>query len=274
MQTTSLVRLAAIALCGVSLAAQSPEERAAARALMARRGDAIVTLLGTMKTRMAMNGREMSASEARLQTNATVLDSHGLAVVSLTAIEPDNLFGGLFAQEAEASGAPPMKVETKSETTDLRLRFADGKEVPVKIVLRDTDLDLAFVKPIEPLAAPVAWVDGPSAKPGTLDLLVGLERLGEMAGWKLGATFSYVVAVIDKPRTAYLGGTGLGGAVFDTAGQFVGIGVISTKNRGATSSMSFTSAMSGMSGLDSMGMLPIVMPADDIREIAKQAIGK
>jgi hypothetical protein len=32
--------------------------------------------------------------------------------------------------------------------------------------------------------------------------------------------------------------------------------------------------MSGMSGLDSMGMLPIVMPADDIREIAKQAIGK
>lgn len=274
MRTTSLIPLAALALCGVSLAAQSPEERAAARALMARRGDAIVTLLGTLKTRMTMNGREMSAGEARLQTNATVLDARGLAVVSLTAIEPDTLLGGLFSQQDETPGAPPMKVETKSETTDLRLRFADGKEVPVKIVLRDTDLDLAFVKPIEPLAVPVAWVDGPTAKPGTLDLLVGLERLGEMAGWKLGATFSYVVAVIDKPRTAYLGGTGLGGAVFDTAGQFVGIGVISTKNRGASSAMALTSMMSGMSGLDSMGMLPIVLPADDIREIAKQVPGK
>ena len=64
------------------------------------------------------------------------------------------------------------------------------------------------------------------------------------------------------------------GEVFDTAGQFVGIGVISTKNRGASSAMALTSMMSGMSGLDSMGMLPIVLPADDIREIAKQALGK
>ena len=270
MRTTGLALLAIVAVCGSAVTAQSPEERAAARALMVRRGDAIVTLLGTMKTRMAMNGREMSVNETRLQTNATMLDPGGLGVVSLTAIEPDNLFGGLFAQEMESAGGPPMKMDTKSETTDLRLRFADGKEVPVKVVLRDADLDLAFVKPVEPLATPVAYVDGPSARPGPLDLLVGLERLGEMAGWKLGATFSYVVAVIDKPRTAYLGGTGLGGAVFDTAGQFVGIGVISTKNRGAASSMSFTSVMSGMSGLDSMGMLPIVLPADDIREIAKQ----
>ena len=131
---TVFALLAIVAVCGSAVTAQSPEERAAARALMARRGDAIVTLLGTMKTRMAMNGREMSVNEARLQTNATILDPGGLGVVSLTAIEPDNLFGGFFAQEAETAGVPPMKMETKSETTDLRLRFADGKEVPVKVV--------------------------------------------------------------------------------------------------------------------------------------------
>lgn len=255
-------------------APQSPEERAAARALIARRGDAVVTLLGTVKTRMSMGGREMSANEERLQTNATVLDARGLAVVSLTALDPGSLLGGLMSQQIESSGMPSMKFDTKSETTDLRLRFGDGKEVPVKVVLRDEDLDLAFVKPVEALAGPVAFVDGPSAKPGPLDLLVGLERLGEMAGWKVGAMFSYVIAVIDKPRTAYLGGGALGGAVFDSAGQFVGVGVLSTKGRGVSSSLSFTSAMSGFGGLDSMGMLPIVLPADDVREIAKQAAVK
>ena len=64
--------------------------------------------------------------------------------------------------------------------------------------------------------------------------------------------------VIDKPRTYYqvamptVGGTGLGSPVFDLAGQFVG--VIVMRNTGSRGSAS-----------------PGVLPAEDIRDIAKQA---
>ena len=252
--------------CSTTAFAQSPEERAAARELVTKRGDAVVTLIGTLKTRMMLGGKEMPASEETLETNATVLDASGLTVVSLTALEPGNLLEGIMSQGMESAGVSGMKIDTKTEATELRLRLADGKEVPVKVVLRDEDLDLAFLKPVDPLPAPVAFIDGPTGKPAPLDLLVGLTRLGPMANWKVGATFSHVVAVIDKPRTAYLGGAGLGGAVFDGAGRFVGISVVSKRRGGG--SMSLSSMMSG--NMEAMGFMPIVLPADEVREIAKQ----
>ncbi len=215
MRTLRLLICLLVLASAAPVLAQSPEERAAARALVSKRGDAVVTLLGTLKTRMMFGGKEMPATEETLETNGTILEASGLTVISLTALEPGNLLGGIMSQGMESAGMAGMKIDAKTEATELRLRLADGKEVPVRVVLRDEDLDLAFVSPVEPLATPVAFVDGPSGKPAPLDLLVGLTRLGPMAGWKVGATFSYVVAVIDKPRTAYLGGAGLGGAVFD-----------------------------------------------------------
>ena len=173
-----------------------------------------------------------------------------------------------------ASGVPDMKLDMKSETTDLRLRLADGREVAAKIVLRDAEMDLAFVRPAEPLASPVPFIDAPSASPAVADLLVGLQRLGETGGWKVTVAFSTVLAVLDKPRTAYLGGSGLGGAVFDGAGRFVGVSVLSRKGRGGSPGLSMASAMSGMGAMDALGMLPIVLPADEVREVAKQAAQK
>jgi len=274
MRTCCVVVLSVVVLSTSFRADQSPDERAAVRSLIGKRGDAIVTLLGTVKTVMAMGGREITANEERLQTGATLIDASGLAVVSLASLEPGNLVADLMAGQMGSAGMPDMKLDVKSDTTDLRLRLADGRELPAKVVLRDNDLDLAFVKPVEALPAPVAFIDGPSAAPAVADLLVGLQRLGEMAGWKVGAVFSTVVAILDKPRTAYLGSTGLGGAVFDNAGRFVGISVLSRKGRGGSSAMSMTSAFSGMGAMDALGMMPIVLPADEIREIAKQATVK
>lgn len=268
MKTRRLSTFLFLLACSAPALAQTPDERSAARALVKKHGDAVVTLLGTVKTRMMLGGKEMPANEEHLETNGTVLDATGLTVISLTALEPGNLLGGIMSQGMESAGLSGMKIDTKTETTELRLRLADGKEVPARVVLRDEDLDLAFVKPVEPLGAPLAFVDGPSGKPVALDLLVGLTRLGPMAGWQVGATFSHVVAVIDKPRTAYLGGAGLGGAVFDGAGRFVGISVVSKRSGGAPS-MSFTSMMSG--NMEGMGFMPIVLPADEVREVAKQA---
>jgi hypothetical protein len=253
----------------VTVAAQTPQERAAARDLIAKRGDTVVIVLGTVKTRVTMGGREVPPSEENIQANGTMLDARGLVVMSLSNLEPGKMMNGIMQQ---AAGMPGMEMSMKTDTSNLRIRLADGKEVPARVVLRDEDLDLAFLRPVDPLPAPVAFIEGPGVKPAQLDSLVTLQRLGEMAGWKVSASFGYVMVVVDKPRTAYMGGTIPGAPVFDGNGQFVGVSVMLIRNApGSGGGSMFGGMTGGLGGLDQLGLMPVVLPADEIREVAKQA---
>ena len=59
----------------------------------------------------------------------------------------------------------------------------------------------------------------------------------------------------------------LGASIFDTKGQFAGVVTL------RPSSDSRHNALNGMQGgmLQALGMVPVVLPAADIREVAKQA---
>ena len=244
--------VAAVTLVPSVATAQTPEERANARALVTKIGDAVVTVLGTAKVRINQGGREVQNRDERIQATATMLDGSGLAVMSLASIDPSDV---LMANAARANrpGAPPVSII--AESSDLRYRLADGREVPARVVLRDKDLDMAFLRPVERLSAPVVALDTASAKPQPVDLLVVVQRLPEVAGWQAMAAFATVQAIVEKPRTFYLVTSGAFGApVFDTAGRFVGV-VLRLRNdtgEGPTAP-------------------PIVLPANDIREVAKQA---
>lgn len=228
-------------LCAAAPAmAQTAAERETARQLVAKQSDAVVLALATIKTRVTVQGRE-NARDLPMQANATVLDGTGLAVMALSNIEPGEL--------ATRMGAGAVE----SEATDLRMRLGDGREVPAKIVLRDADLDLAFIKPIEAPASPMPAVDGPIGTPALLDLLVAVQRTGEATSWRTLATFAYVQLIVDRPRPyhALSAGAALGSPLFDLDGRFVGVMV---RIGGARNNP-----------------LPVVLPAQDIREIAKQA---
>ncbi len=232
---------------------QSPDERAAARDLIKKRGDAVVMVLATIKIRVNIEGRDQPNEQAA-QTNATVLDSSGLAVLSLSTLEPDDVMSRQLTQRFGANA----RVEVTSEPTDIRMHLADGREVPAKLVLKDADLDLAFVRPSEPLSTPMTFVDAPSGKASLLDLVFVVQRTSESTGWTTGASFGSVQLVIDKPRTYYLlamsgGAAGLGSPLFDTSGRFVGITVMRNP------------------GIRGAAPLSGVLPAEDIREVAKQA---
>jgi S1-C subfamily serine protease len=138
------------------------------------------------------------------------------------------------------------------------MHLADGREIRARLVLRDQDLDLAFVKPIEPPLPPLNWIDAPATRASLLDLLFVIQRTSEANGWSTAAAFGSVQLVVDKPRVYYqvampaLGGNALGSPVFDATGRFVGVIVMRT---------------SGSRGPS----LTAVLPADDIRDVAKQA---
>jgi len=239
---------AALALgVSVGLAAQTADERVAARALVEKRSAAVVMVLATVKLRAPSGGRE-NARDVSVQVNGTVLDPSGLTVLSLSALEPGSLSG-------RGRGG-----EITSETADLRIRTVDEREVPARVILRDADLDLVFIRPIDAPAAPMTAVDAPLSTPGLLDLVVIVHRTPELLGWKTFASFAYVQLVTEKPQPYYLIGPaaavagGLGFPIFDAKGGFVGI-------------------MARIGGARTGG-LPAVVPAEDIREIAKQATGR
>ncbi len=242
-----LVALISALLLPTSALAQTPEERTAARALAERRGPAVVMVLATVKTRMAAGSRE-TMRDIPVQTNATVLDSSGLTVMALSSIEPGALLSGRGGREVS------------TETADLRIRTADDRELPARIVLRDADLDLLFIRPVDAPPAPLTAADGPAGTPVLMDLLVALQRTTENSGWRTFASFAYVQMVVDRPQPFYvlsssgLYGGALGFPVFDLNARFVGI-------------------MARVGG-PRASPLPAIVPADDIREIAKQAAGR
>lgn len=246
-----VVRLMATMLCLASQAyAQTQEDRALARDLIAKRGDAVVYVLGTTKLRVNQGGKDLPTADQRIQALVTVLDSSGLGVMSLTALDPSELMTAQLSRGRAAAAA----INVTTEQSNLRYRMPDGREVPVRVVLRDKELDLAFLRPVEKLASPATAVDAAVVKPSPIDSVLVLQRMPELAGWQPTALFQSVQAVVEKPRTFYvLTGGIIGSPVFDLRGRFIGV-VLRFKNEA-----------------DAANAPPIVLPAADIREVAKQA---
>lgn len=265
-----LVRmLLVLGVCTTPLLAQSTQDRTAARAIAAKYGDAIVSVLGVAKIHMKSDGQEGPVLDSKVQANAVVLNDTGLTVMPLAALDPTEAMSLVLGA---AGGAAGSKVQISSEPSDLRLRLSTGREVEAHVVLRDPDLGVAFLRPVNALDRPVAALDGPSAAPGVMDAVVGLQRYGEMTGWQVGATLGYVQLIIDRPRVTYLVSTA-GAAIFTMAGKFIGLLVI---KHGAPTDLDLnpfaqTLLARATGAMDGVGGMSLVVPADDIRAAAKRA---
>ena len=265
MRRISAATMMMVGLLASPAVAQSIEERAAARDLVGRNGDAIVTMMATLKARMTRQGRDNPAPDQAVRASATVIDPSGLAVVALSAIDPGNII-------SKSPAALQGNLTFTTELVDVKMRLADGKEVPARVVLRDSDLDLLFVKPTTAPATPMASVQSNAPSLAIMDAVVAVQRLGELTGWKPSAAFGSVEVVVEKPRTFYIiatltSGNSTGATVFDGKGQFAGIVTLRAGEDAKTN------ALNGLQGnaLQTLGLMPIVVPAADIREIAKQA---
>jgi hypothetical protein len=252
-------RLALVCLMCVGLAAACPalsaEATARQREVAAKFKDAVIRAKVVLKMRGTYEG-ESHEEEQTTETTATVIDPSGLAVASLTSVDP------AYALQAMSQGTEDTKYE--AEVTDLKMRFPDGKEVPAKVVLRDKDLDLAVIRPAEKLTGPVPAIDlSNSAKPEVLDEVLILDRLGEVANQVAAVSLDRIEAVVDKPRTFYIAGlfskiTGTPGCpVLSSDGKMIGVVVIRMLPRSGASSRKDR-------------VLPMILPAADVLEVVKQ----
>ncbi len=239
------------------------------RRILAASGNAVVSVKVTIK--LSMQG-EMAAmarlneQEKKNEIAATFIDSSGLALCSLTALDPTSAMGNVRVNV----GGQQQSFRLKAEINEARFRLADGTEIPARIVLKDEDLDLAFLAPEKPLEA------ADQAKFSTinladsvkdlqiLDQIIFLSRMGKHVGYESAVLLGRVNAKLSKPRTEYIAGGGPGQPAFNKDGKLVGI--VLTHRRGEQD----IDVAGGMAGLQ-REMTAVVIPAADILDAANQA---
>ena len=238
-----LVCLAVLA-CGPAIAADA-DLRAAAKAVVDKGAATIVPVKIVTSVKVTYRGREMPSRESESEVLGTVLDETGLIVTSDTAADPSQI-------RNQRSGS---KVE--SELKAAKLIRKDGTEITLKIVLRDKDLDLMFLRPEKKLALPHLGVKKKGPALAIADHVITLSRLEAVGDRQPSVSIARVQAVIDKPRRFYVTDVAasvraLGCPAFTARGELVGIVTIRT-NRGGRA-----------------GILPVILPVEDILEDMQQ----
>jgi hypothetical protein len=202
--------------------------------------------------------------EQKVEAVATIIDPSGLAVVAESAINPTALMKG--GMEVNVGGQT-QKLDMKAELTEVKYRLADGTEFAGRIVLTDSDLDLAFIVPEEAISAEnkakiaTVTVEADAPKPALLDQLVVLGRAKKALQYTSTVNIVRVNALLEKPRPFYVAGVQPSKPVFSADGTFIGLSAVRRSGGAPKASM----------GRAQVGGAPVIVPAADVAELAIQA---
>jgi hypothetical protein len=258
---TIVIFLTIAALALACLPAWANDTAKTGRDISKKWHDTIVPVKTVIKLRVSVEGREVENREYEIEDVAAVIDHSGLAVLSLTSIDP----GDMLNEYATASSD---KYSISSDVTSIKMILSGDNETPCKIVLRDKDLDLAFIAPTVKPDPPVAALDlGQAGRPDVLDPVIMLSRFGKIANREISVTLNRIQAIIRKPRTFYIPEqqtTGLrtGSAVFTADGKLAGVLLLKRIKPQKEALMSS----------NDLKVLPIVVSSEDIADIVKHIV--
>lgn len=254
----ALCLLASVAL--LQSPARADELADKGRAIFKQHQRAVVTVQLVIESKFSMSGRAGQSSESRQDVTGTVIDPSGLTVLSFSAMDPGHLM-------QMVAGDDRFKMET--ELTDIKILLDDGTEMAAEVVLRDKDLDLAFIRPKTKPASPMAAVDlTKSGKAEVLDHVVSLNRLGSAAGRAYSVSVERISAIVQRPRLFYVPDTSmtsttLGSPGFLLDGKPLGIFVVRAMKSKGSGGMS-------LFGNQSDSVAGIILPAGDVLKAAAQ----
>jgi S1-C subfamily serine protease len=234
-----------------------------AKKIFADYQDSVVWVSAVAKLSVKTTGssaRSIPDQEKKVETPGTIVDASGLVLASLSSIDPSSAMDG---QEFPSANGP-VKVSASAKITEVKIIMPDGTEIPGDVVMKDTDLDLAFIKinKDSPEAKGVKFrsVDlANSAEGHVLDEVVAIGRMGEAFSRQPSVITSLVTAETKKPRHFLRIPTEtIGGPVFAASGKLIGFTIL-RRTRSESSG-------------NQIQMIPSVLPAADIVAIAAQAL--
>ena len=219
------------------------------RNLLQKKSDCVTWVSVTVRIEVSAGGRSFPPSERKLEALGTVLAQDGLIVLSLNQVDPTDTILSRMRTPGDIN----------VNYTEVLILRPDGSEIEADFLLKDADLDLAFIRPqtkdsdsdnslsfqnvqFDPANIPTIQA---------LDEVVSLGKLGRNLYRKSILQRGWVNAVIDKPRDYFVvENVTPGTPVFDKSGIWIGI-------------TAFRKESGKPSGV-------ITVPAKDVMEIAEQ----
>jgi len=230
----------------------------AARKILAARQDSVLWISGVAKVSYSAEGGSdepvnIPDQERKVEALGTVIGTNGMLVTTLSGIDPAKEVSGREVRTASGT----VKLEASSILKEVKIIMPDGAEVPAEVVMKDVDLDLAFLRAKadakEFKDAEFKAVDlKDSAKVEIADEVVSISRADEVLNRQPMVFNGQVNILVKKPREFIrVSSVGIGTPTFNLEGKLVGIGVVrSSKERRS---------------------LAVLLPAADVEEIAEQA---
>lgn len=247
--------LAALVAAPLAHASTGPLKEKAL-ALFASNKDSIVQLSATVEIEVTAGENPTKKEERKLEVIGTVINKDGLIVVPLSTLDVAAAVDGRTVKTAQGS----IKLSAKSSTKEVKIIMPDGTETAAKVVFKDADLDLAFVRPEKTEGVTFTPVDIANSAPLALqDDVIVLGRMGKDLNREPLVMTTEIIAMITKPRTfGRIGTSCLGLPVFNAEGKFVGLGI----NRFSAKSDESDQGPSAAN---------VILPAADLIEAAAQA---
>jgi S1-C subfamily serine protease len=231
--------------------------------LIDQHADTIVTITFVMKLQMGM----MPAQETESEIPGVVVDSKGLVLCSNS-----NLLGPLamlsrFMPPGMAGSAEPTKIKV--------IIGADDEEYDAKVVVRDKDLDLAWIQIENTEGKSFKAVDLPKEKSLSLgDDLVCVKRMGKFFNRVPIVRTGLVCGVTESPRTLYVTSTdiatSIGLPVFTSDGKLAGMVVMQAPDADESAGPANPLSMIGSMGSLMEMFTGVIMPVKQVARATKR----
>lgn len=246
--------IGALLAAPLAMAADGPLKEKAL-ALSASNKDSVLFLSAVVEVEVTAGDNPAKKEERKLEMLGTVIGKDGLIVVPLSTLDVASTIDGRMVNGPQG----PMKLSAKGTTKEVKILMPDGSETAAKVAFKDTDLDLAFIRPEKPEEAKLTPIDTANSAPmSVLDDVIILGRLGKDLNREPVVMTNEIISLLTKPRTfGKIATQSLGMPVFNKDGKFLGIGI----NRFTPKSDS------------DQGPMPsnVILPAADLLESAAQA---
>ena len=238
---------------------RADDSQTAARKIFEARKDCVVHVSAIAKTSFTADSSgdapvNVPDQENKVEALGTVIDPTGLIVTVLGQLDPGRMVSGRSVRTKQGV----IKIEAASVLKEIKVIMPDGTEIPAEILMKDTDLNLAFLR-IKTASKEAKGVTihslnlSDNAKGAIMDDVVTLSRLDEALNRAPNISRGEISAIIKKPRTLIRATGGMGGCpTFLLNGKILGI-TTARNQPGATTSHA------------------VIIPAADILEIAEQA---
>lgn len=250
----TLIALAALLAAPLASAATGPLKEKAL-ALSAAHKDSVLFLSAVVELEVSAGDNPAKKEEKKIELLGTVINKDGLIVAPLSALDVAAAVDGRTVNTQQG----PIKLSAKATTKEMKILLPDGTEVPAKLVFKDADLDLAFIRPEKPDTVKLTPINtAETAKFSALDDVIILGRLGKDLNREPVTMTGEIISIVTKPRTfARVGTQSLGMPVFNSEGKFIGLGINRFPAKGDNEG--------------SNAPANVVLPAADLIESAAQA---